>query len=458
MTLSKAADHAREFLDSLDSRSIAPIANVSDLRSALFKPLNDAGLPADEVIDDLVRDTRDGLLGSTSGRFFGWVIGGVLPVTLAADWLTSAWDQNAAIYATSPAAAAVEEVCGEWLKSLLGLPASASFGLLTGTQSAHTVALAAARNKLLIERGWDVNTKGLMGAPRMRILTGAHRHESVLRSIRLLGLGTEALEIVDVDASGRIRLDSLKVALQAGENEPAVVCLQAGDLNAGVFDPFTEAGRIAHDAGAWVHVDGAFGLWAGASEHNRYLVEGVGAADSWATDCHKWLNVPFDSGFVFVADPEAHKSALTQDASYTIKVEETRDQMEWNLEWSRRSRGFTVYAALRNLGRSGVAELVERCCGHAHRLVTEIGDLDGAHVLAEPQINQGLVQFTSNEGNHDRRTDEVIAKIVASGEAWFGGTTWNGIRAMRVSVCNWRTTDEDVDRAIACVRGILAGV
>ncbi len=454
--LDLAAAHAGKYLGSLSTRSLAPSAGVAELRRRIGKPLPERGMAAEAVIDELVRDAEGGILGSGSGRFFGWVIGGTLPVALAADWLTSAWDQNAASNATAPAEAVVEEVCGEWAKALLGIPSSASFAFVTGCQMAHTTALAAARSKLLADRGWDVEKSGLAGAPALRILATENRHESILRSARLLGLGAGAIGHVPTDNMGRMQMAELASALERAGDAPVIVCLQAGDLNTGVFDPFERACAISHAAKAWVHIDGAFGLWAATSGRYRHLLQGADAADSWATDAHKWLNVPFDSGLVFVAHPAAHRAAFSQDTSYSIPREGLRNQKDWNPEWSRLGRAFPVYAAIRALGRSGIADIVDRCCAHAERLVRGIGALPGAEVAALPTINQGLVRFLSRDGNHDRFTDEVIKRIQAKGVAWFGGVTWRGMRVMRVSVCGWLTTDDDIDRTIESVREVLS--
>jgi glutamate/tyrosine decarboxylase-like PLP-dependent enzyme len=454
--LDVAAAHAARYLESLGSRPIAASAEIAELRQRLGKPLPEAGLPAEVVIDELVRDTEGGILGSAGGRFFGWVTGGALPAALAADWLTSAWDQNGASNLTAPAEAVVEEVSGQWLKALFGIPEPASFAFVTGCQMAHTTALAAARHKLLVDRGWDVERSGLAGAPPLRILTTANRHESILRSVRLLGIGTDALEYVPADDLGRMRTDALDDALRRRGAEPVIVCLQAGDLNTGIFDSFETACESAHRAKAWVHIDGAIGLWVAASARYRHLLQGAHLADSWATDGHKWLNVPFDSGLVFVAHAAAHRAAFAQDASYSIPRRELRNQKDWNPEWSRRGRGFAVYAALRALGREGIGEIVERCCAHADRLARGIGRLPGAELVAAPVINQGLVRFLAENGDHDRATDEMIRRIQAAGVAWFGGATWHGMRVMRISVSNWQTSDEDIDRTLASVGEVLA--
>jgi glutamate/tyrosine decarboxylase-like PLP-dependent enzyme len=453
--LDVAAAHAARYLESLSSRPIGANAPIKELRSRLSRPLPEVGTDPKDVIDELVRDTEGGLVGSASGRFFGWVIGGTLPTALAADWLTSAWDQNGASNLTAPAEAVVEEICGTWMKDLLGIPESASFAFVTGCQMAHTTALAAARHQLLKERGWDVERHGLSGAPRLTVLTTRSRHESILRSVRLLGLGTDAIEYVGGDSTGRMPTEALRQALEQSKPGPTVVWLQAGDLNTGHFDPFGEACEAAHAAGAWVHVDGAFGLWVATSSKYKHFLAGVENADSWATDGHKWLNLPFDSGQVFVAHPTAHRAAFAQEASYSVPSHELRNQKDWNPEWSRRGRGFVAYAAIRALGRAGIAEIVERCCAHARRLVDGIGQLPGAQIVAEPTINQGLVRFLGDDGDHDAVTDDVIRRIQSAGVSWFGGATWNGMRVMRVSVCNWMTSDDDIDRALASIAKVL---
>lgn len=455
--LSLAQQHAFAFLNNLDNAPVGATIDVQALRQQLNKPLADSGLPPEQVITELVRDVSGGLIGSAGGRFFGWVIGGAVPAALAADWLTATWDQNGALYATSPAAAVVEEIAGAWLKDILRLPAHASFALVSGCQMAHATCLAAARHAVLAERDWDVEQRGLYGAPPIRILTSSQRHGSFERAVRLLGLGREQVVCLTSDVNDRLEPAALQKALEADSSAPTIVLLQAGDINIGAFDDFESLIPIAKRYRAWVHVDGAFGLWAAASPQYRQLVKGVEAADSWATDGHKWLNVPFDSGYAFIANPDAHRASMSHRAPYLTHQEDARDEMDWNPEWSRRARGFSTYAALRQLGRDGVAELIDRCCHHAHEIVMGIGNLEGAEVLWEPVINQGLVRFLdpSGEEDHDRRTDEVIAAIVASGEAFFGGTTWRGKRAMRVSVCNWRTSPADVQRSINSVAQVL---
>jgi glutamate/tyrosine decarboxylase-like PLP-dependent enzyme len=449
-TLGAALEHSLAHLENLDSLPVGAIASLATLRARLGRPLADEGVGSAQVIADLARDVEGGIIGSAGGRFYAWVVGGALPAALAADWLTAAWDQNAGLYASGPAAAVVEEVAGAWIKDLLGLPSQVSFALVTGCQMAHVTCLAAARCALLARRGWDVALKGLFGAPPIRLITTREGHGSVDRAIRLLGLGRQQVVELPTDAEGRMRVDALEQAFVADPAAPTIVLLQAGDVNIGAFDRFEAVIPIARRHSAWVHVDGAIGLWAAASPRYRHLLEGVGQADSWATDGHKWLNVPYDCGYAFVADAESHRASMSHRAPYLMHDDHARDQMDWNPEWSRRARGFPTYAALRELGRQGIAELVERCCAHAHALVTRIGGLPGAEVLWTPVINQGLVRFTD-----DRRTDEVIAAVMATGEAFFGGTTWRGIRAMRVSVSNWRTSEGDVERAVRAIERVL---
>ncbi len=461
--LDSAYAHSISHLEHLDDTSVAPTLDAEALRSRIAQSLPDEGVPADKVIEELVHDVDGGLIGSAGGRFFGWVIGGVLPAALAADWLTSAWQQNAALYATSPAAAIVEETVGEWLKDIFGLPAHASFALVTGCQMAHVTCLAAARHGLLSRRDWDVEGKGLYGAPPIRILAGNQRHASFERAVRLLGLGHSNVIDLPVDDDGKVIARSLAMELAKAPDAPAIVFLQAGDINTGAYDDFETLVPIAKQYGAWVHVDGAFGLWAAASERRKHFVRGVELCDSWATDGHKWLNVPFDCGFAFVAEPDAHRASLSVRAAYLTHASTARDQMDWNPEWSRRSRMFAAYAALRQLGRKGIENLVDRCSEHARSIVLRVGALEGAEVLWEPTINQGLVRFpdpspSATDADHDRRTDSVIAEIQKSGEAFFGGTTWRGKRAMRVSVCNWQTSESDVDRVVAAARQAIASV
>lgn len=458
--LDLAASQARRYLEGLDDRPVAATVSREELLSRFDVPLSREGLPAEQVVEDLVRAAEGGQLGNVGGRFFAWVIGGVLPSALAADWLTSTWDQNAAIYATSPAASVVEEIAGKWLLDVLRLPATASFAFTTGCQMAHFTALAAAREYLLDERGWNVGEQGLAGSPPIRVLASVVRHVSVDRALRYLGIGSRQIVALPVDGAGAITPEVLIKAL-AEDDGPTIVCLNAADLNTGAFDPFLKLIPLSHAYNAWVHVDGAFGLFAGASGRFASLAEGIDLADSWATDCHKWLNVPQDCGFAAVRKPETHRRAFTIHDSYFVEEDAARDQIDWSPEWSRRARGFSVYAALRELGRDGLAAMIERHCDQCDALVRGIGALPGAEVACPARLNQGLVRFVdprpeATPADHDACTDRVIEAINRTGEAFFGGVTWNGRRAMRISVVNWRTTAADVLRTVAAVARVLA--
>ena len=458
--LEAAARHAIAYLNGLPSHSVQAAGTVQALRAQLHKPLADRGMAAQQVLSELVRDCAGGLQGSASSRFFAWVIGGSLPAALGADWLTSAWDQNAHCFSTAPAAAIAEEVVGSWLKDLLGIPAGASFALVTGCQMAHVTCLSAARQALLARRDWDVEANGLSGAPQIVILASNQLHGSIERAVRLVGLGRSNLIALPTDAHGRLPANTLTQALDANSGSPVIVALCAGDLNIGAFDDFEVLVPLAQARGAWVHIDGAFGLWAATSARYRYLLAGAQQADSWATDGHKWLNVPYDCGYAFIADKMAHAKAMSYRAPYISYAAEARDEADWNPEWSRRARGFSTYAAIRQLGREGLSEMIERCCDCARSMVSRLGRLNGAQMLWLPQLNQGLVRFLDQGAgatpeDHDRRTDEVIARINAGGEAFFSGTTWRGQRAMRVSVCNWQTNDDDVERTVQSVAAIL---
>jgi glutamate/tyrosine decarboxylase-like PLP-dependent enzyme len=458
-TLARAFAHAADFLDDLGQDPVRATASVEELRRRLDQPLCRMGTDAPQVVDALVEATRGGHLGSASGRFFAWVIGGALPSALAADWLVSTWDNNAALYACGPASAVVEEVAGRWVKEVLDLPRTASFAFTTGCQMAHFTCLAAARHALLRRRNWDVEVQGLCGAPPLRVLTTDQCHGSIERAVRYLGIGLSNLQTLATGGDARLRAPILERAL-AESDRPTIVILNAADLNVGAVDPFHELIPIARAAGAWVHVDGAFGLWARASNRFRSLVEGVELADSWATDAHKWLNTPKDIGIALVADPEAHKGSMRISASYLSSANGARDQIDWTPDWTRRARGFPVYASLRELGRGGLEALVDRCCDCAVALTEGIGTLAGAEIVARPTLNQALVRFLDPrpravDSDHDRWTDRMIAAINEEGTAFFSGTTWQGRRAMRVSVVNWRTDAEEVDRTVAAVRRVL---
>jgi glutamate/tyrosine decarboxylase-like PLP-dependent enzyme len=449
--LEVALEHALAYLDGLPERPVDGRAGLRELRAALGGPLPEAPGNPSQVVEALARAAEPGLVASPSGRFFGFVIGGASPAALAADWLTAAWDQNAGLYAAGPAAAVVEEVAGAWLADLFGLPEGVSVGFVTGGQMANFTGLAAARHEVLRRAGWNVEASGLTGAPAVRVLVGEERHSTVDRALRFLGLGTGAAVPVAVDGQGRMRPGALREAL-AGGRGPAIVCVQVGNVNTGAIDPVGEICDIAHAAEAWVHVDGAFGLWAAASPRLRELVAGLELADSWATDAHKWLNVPYDSGLAFCAHPGAHRASMGMQASYLVKsTADERDEVDFNPEASRRARGFAVYAALRALGRSGVAALIEHSCGLARSFAEQLGAAPGVEVLNDVVLNQVLVRFHAPDHDHDAHTRQVIRRVWADGTCWMSPTTWQGKTAMRISVSNWSTDQADVDRSVAAI-------
>jgi glutamate/tyrosine decarboxylase-like PLP-dependent enzyme len=457
--LDSAMQHALEYLRTVDDCPVGPTISIETLRRRLCKEWNLQSMPAEAVVNDLVKDIEGGLNNSVNARFYAWVIGGSLPSALAADWLTSTWDQNAGLYSVSPASAIVEEAVGSWLKDLFQLPASSSFALVTGCQMAHTTCLAAARTWVLNRKGWDVEQQGMGGSPQIRVFCGV-RHATIDRALRLLGFGAQSITELEVDSAGALDPGALESALRENDGRPAVVLLQAGDVNTGSFDDFETLIPIAREYGAWTHVDGAFGMWAAASPRFAQLVQGMGGAHSWATDGHKWLNVPYDCGYAFVAEAEAHRKSMSYQASYLTQQELAREPMDWNPEFSRRARGFASYAALRELGRFGVQELVERCCDCATQLVAGLSGLEGVTVLSSPVINQGLVAFNDPSGaSSNEWNDAVIAEIAAEGTSFFSGTTTSdGRRAMRISVSNWQTSQEDVIKTIAGVERVLAGM
>ncbi len=454
--LRRAAEIATDYLDRLPERHVGSTATVDDMRRALGGALPEAGESAESVLENLARAADPGIVATAGPRYFGFVVGGTLPVTVAADWLTSTWDQNAGLFVLSPANAVAEETAGAWLRELFGLPAGASVGFVTGCQAANFSALAAARHALSQRFGWDVEARGLYGAPEIEVVVGAEAHVTVHTALQMLGLGRERVHRVAIDEQGRMLPAALAATLAPLAGRPTLVCAQAGNVNSGAFDPLAEIADLTVPHGAWLHVDAAFGLWAGASPALRPLVEGVGRADSWATDAHKWLNVPYDSGLVFCAHPEAHRAALTAHADYLEQTEgQERDSFEWAPEFSRRARGFTVWAALRHLGRRGVADLIERCCRHARRFAALLAVPGRIEILNDVVLNQVLVRFTPSSGGDaaagDDFTREVIRRVQADGTCWLSGTTWQGRAAMRISVSNWSTADADVERSAAAI-------
>ncbi|HEX6714933.1 MAG TPA: pyridoxal-dependent decarboxylase [Thermoleophilaceae bacterium] len=453
--LRRAAELAIDYLDRMPDLPVREEASLDELRAALRVPLNDAPIEPTVVIEELAQAAEPGVVQIQSPRYFGFVIGGGVDAAIGADWLCSVWDQNAGGYPCGPSANVAEEAVAEWVLDLLGLPPESGVGLTTGCQMAHFTCLAAARNRKLADTGWNVECDGLFGAPPLRVIAGAHAHTTVFAALRMLGLGSNRTEIVDTDDQGRMLPGALAKTLRAGEG-PAIVIAQCGDVNTGAIDPIAEIANLAYDYGAWLHVDGAFGLWAAASPRLRPLVEGVERAHSWATDGHKWLNVPYDCGFAIVRDAEAHRAALSSiaGAEYIPPAEHgERFAAEWVPEFSRRARGFSVYAAIRQLGRRGIAELVERCCGCAHLMASALAEMEGAEVVNEIALNQVLVRFTRDGVNV---SEEVLRAIQDEGTCWMSGSTWDGEPVVRISVSNWRTTEEDIRRSAAAIESCLA--
>ena len=439
----RAAAVAAAYRRSIGDRPVTAPATLDELRDAFAVPLPDAGLPAARVLDELVATAEPGLVHTAGGRFFGFVIGGSFPMGVAADMVVAGWDQCAYNGVLTPAGQAAEEVAGGWLTDLLGLPPTASVGFVTGGQEANTVGLAAGRHHVLAEAGWDVEADGLLGAPRVRIVAGAERHATIDRALRLLGFGTNALEPVAVDADGALRVDALAETLAAGAAGPTLVCLQAGNVNTGACDPFREAIAVAHEHGAWVHVDGAFGLWAAASPRTRALVDGVELADSWGCDGHKWLNVPYDSGFAICARPEVHAAAVRYSAPYlTGSGTAALGMSDFTLESSRRAKALTVWALLRHLGRDGVAGVVDHLCAMAQRFAERL-EAGGARIANEVALNMVLADF----GDDDRNA-AIAAAVQAEGTAWLATTDWQGRRLLRLSLSSQATTAHDVDAAV----------
>ncbi len=444
--LRRAADRAAAFQAGLPERRVAPVVGRDVLATSFGGPLPTGSTPPAAVLDALAAAAEPGLVATPGPRFFGFVIGGSLPAATAAEVLAAGWDQCAFNEALSPAAMAAEQASGEWLKDLLSIPPSASVGFVSGGQEANTVGLAAARHHVLDQVGWDVERNGLLGGPRMRVVAGAERHATIDRAARLLGLGTDAIEVVPADHNGAMDVTELERVLSLGGDAPTVVCLQSGNVNTGACDGLRAACDIAHAHGAWVHVDGAFGLWAAASPATRHLVDGIELADSWACDGHKWLNVPYDVGFIFCSRPAVHAAAVSYTASYlTGSGTGVAAGADLTLSSSRRARGFPTWAALRQLGSDGVADLVTRCCDLARRFADGLAS-GGLEVVNDVVLNQVLVAV-----GDEPTTERTIAAIHRDGTCWLGGTTWRGRRLLRVSVSNWSTTAADVDRSVAAI-------
>ena len=443
--LDRASAGAMEWIESIATRHVAPSRDINQMVRAFAGPLQEESIEPGTVVDELARLAEPGLMAMSSGRFFGWVIGGTLPASLGADWLVSAWDQNAGMRYATPAVAAIEQVAGEWLLDVLGLPTGSDVGFTTGATMANWTGLAAARGYLLDRVGWDVNANGLQGAPPVTVLAGAERHTSVDLALRYLGFGAPTL--VPADEEGRILVDALRTALVAASG-PTIVCLQAGNLHSGASDPMAEAIAMAHEHGAWVHVDGAFGLWAAASPSLRAHLNGVETADSWATDAHKTLNVPYDCGVAIVARPGVTRAALGTQTAYLIRAsDDIPDPYDLVPELSRRARGVPVWAALKQLGRSGLISLVDRLVGNARTLAAELVALPGVTVLNEIAFTQVCLSFGSDE-----RTREVTRLLIEDGAIWMSGSRWHDRDVLRISVSNWSTDAADITASVDAVR------
>jgi glutamate/tyrosine decarboxylase-like PLP-dependent enzyme len=447
--LARAHAHALDYLHALPTRRVGAVASRAELMDALRMPMPRAGEAPEAVLDLLAAQVPRGASACNSPRYFGFVIGGATPVSLAADWLVSTWDQNSGIYVISPLVSVVEEVAGEWLLDLFDLPRESGVGFVTGCQMAILTCLAAARHGVLRRVGWDVEADGLQGAPRINVVASAESHITIDVALRYLGLGTNCIRRVESDAQGRMKPDALRALLDTLEG-PTIVCAQAGNVNTGSFDPLREIGQACNAKGAWLHIDGAFGLWARASanESTRALADGIDLADSWATDAHKWLNVPYDCGVALVKSREDHRAAMTTAAAYLIQTKGAeRDAVDWVPDFSRRARGVPVYANLRALGRDGIADLVDRLCARAKQMAAGLATDPGIRILTDVVLNQVLVRF----GNDDETTRRVITAVQDDGTCWLGGTTWQDKAAMRISVSNWATTEEDADRSVAAI-------
>ena len=446
--LARAHEHAVAWLDSLDTRPVVPRGSVEEIIGRLGTALPDGGSPAADVVDLLALACEPGLTAMPSGRFFGFVIGGTHPAALAADWLVSAWDQNAGLRAVTPAHSAVEDIASAWLLDLLGLPSTAAVGFVTGGTMANFTGLAAGRDEVLRRVGWDVGARGLGGSPRVRVLAGAERHDTIDLTLRYLGLG--APELVPADDQGRIRVDELASTLADGPDGPTIVALQAGNVHSGAFDPFAQAVELAHRYGAWVHVDGAFGLFAAASPTYAHHLTGYEAADSWATDAHKTLNVPYDCGIAIVAEPDAVRSAMSMHGPYLIQ-DPVCDPFDKVPELSRRARAVPVWAVLRALGRSGVVDLVDRMAARAADFREGMAAIDGLEVLNDVVFTQVSAAFPTDE-----QTQDVITRLMADGTAWVTGSRWREHAVLRVSVSNWSTTEADVAVTLDSLRRAAA--
>ena len=445
--LDNARAHAGHYMRRLPDPHVGARAGPDELLAALRIALPQHGDEGGEVIDLLAGQAERGAVACNSPRYFGFVIGGAYPVALAADWLVSTWDQNAGIYAISPLVSVGGEGAGQWLLDLCDRPRDSGVGFATGCQMANFTCLAAARHQMLRRAGWDVEADGLQGAPRLHVVASTQPHAHIDVALRDLGLGTRSVHRVETDAQGRMNADRLRKVV-ASIDGPMIVCAQAGNVNTGAFDPLRDVAEVVRERGAWLHVDGAFGLWARASESLRAYADGIELADSWATDAHKWLNVPYDCGVAIVRHAQDHRDAMTSAAPYLIQTRGAeRDAVDWVPEFSRRARGVPVYATLRALGRGGVQDLVDGSCARARQMADALRPVEGVSVLNEVVLNQVLVRF----GDDDDLTRAVIDGVQRDGTCWLGGTTWQGRGAMRISVSNWATTEDDAQRSVAAI-------
>jgi glutamate/tyrosine decarboxylase-like PLP-dependent enzyme len=453
----RAASHACAYLESVRERTVRATVTSDELRERLGGPLPDRGQDPMGVIDALAEAGRDGTVASQSPRYFGFVIGGSIPAAIATDWLVSAWDQNAQTHVMSPLSAVVEEIVAEWLKELFALPSSWSVGFVTGAQMASFTGLLTARHELLRRVGWDVERSGLFGAPPIEVIASDESHRTIATALRMLGLGAERVRRVDTDSHGRVRTDQLRRILGEGTG-PCIVCAQIGNVNTGAADPIEAIASLTRARGAWLHIDAAFGLWAATCRSRRHLVVGIAQADSIAADGHKWLNVPYDSGIVLTAHAESHQRALLVPAHYIQMTPGAREPRAFTPDESRRARALPMYTALRVLGREGIAEIVERCCTLATRMAARLANHERVRILNEVVLNQVLVQFRPAGGDDSAAaalTGKVIARVQEDGTCWVGGTKWQGQAAMRVSISNWSTTAEDIDRSAEAILAAL---
>ena len=442
--LARTAALAADYLETLDTRQIRPERGYREMHELFDRAVPDRPADPADVVEELAAVGEQGVMAIGSGRWYGFVAGGAVPSSLAADWLVSAWDQNTGLAEPTPATSALEAVTGRWVLELLGLPPDSSFAFVTGCQMAHVTCLAAARHSVYRRAGWDLPQRGLAGAPPLRVVLGGKRHVTIKRALRLLGIGESQEVVLPADSEGRMATEQLGAALDG--STPTIVCAQAGEVNTGAFDDLEAIVELAARAGAWVHVDGAFGLWAAASPALAHLVAGYERADSWATDGHKWLNVPFDCGIALCAHRDDHEAAMEYAAPYLAVSEShvARDPMGYSPEFSRRARAVPVWAAIRELGREGITALVDRCCAHARAIAEGLAALPGCEIVNEVVLNQVLFRFED-----DVRTQAILAAVQEEGEAWMSPTTWDGKFTIRISVVGWRTSEHDVERTVA---------